>query len=291
MTLTTDFTYQLGNSGFILNSNATTYPFVDVHNVKGLDSAPSRTSVRDRDGNEGGYVDSEFEQTRTIVLTGVLYDDVMNTEVTTDQLKGEWALSRVPIALYMRHPKVGTRMAWVKPQGVRYDVDQLRRLGTCAIEFTALAGDPRIYSGTESVKTLTVSNVIQTGFAFNLGFNFGFGGVTPATLPPLIINAGNRPTPVKYRMYGPYINPHIVLNGEEMAFDMVVSDPTYYLEVDTDARTVRFHALFGSQNRRDTLRRPSWTHLQPGSNSVLFNVEGGSAGATHMDVIWRSAWR
>ena len=294
MTLTTDFSFQLGNSGFILNSAGITYPTFDIDTIQGLDSAPIRTSVRDRDGTDGGYVDAEYEQARPIQIAGTLYDDASNTETTLDRLKQEWAPSRVPVPLYFQAPKIGQRMVWVKPGGCHYDIDQLRRLGMCKISFTAIAGDPRIYATTQTVKTIYVSNTIQTGFGFNLAFNFGFGGVTAGISPPLIVNSGNRPTPVLFRMYGPYFNPHIVntTTGDEMAFNLIVASSLDYLEVDTDARTVRFFsATFGVGNFRDTLRRPSWFQLQPGTNVINFNVEGNSTTATHMDIIFRSAWR
>lgn len=291
MTLTTDFSYQLGNAGFIINDGSpTAYPTVDLDTVKGLDSAPVRVTVKDREGTDGGYVDAEFDQTRTIVLSGLLYDDATNTEITLDQLKGEWAPSQVPIALYARNPKVGTRMLWVKPQGCNYDIDVLRRLGMCAVTFTALAGDPRIYSSTETIRTMGVSDVLQTGFGFNLGFNFGFGGITAGNGPALIVNTGNRSTPVKFQIYGPFINPHIMnlTTGDEMAFDFAISTTTDYLEVDTSTHTVRFN---GTDNQRTTLRRPSWFDLDPGGNYLGFRVEGGSSVATHMDIRYRSAWR
>jgi hypothetical protein len=296
MALTTDFSFQLGTSGFILNDgSATAYPTVDILEIQGLDSAPVRTTVKDREGYDGGYVDAEFDQARTIVLSGVLYDDCDHTEVTLDTLKKEWAPSKVPVALYLRFPQVGTRMLWVKPVGVNYSLSQLRRLGICEITFTAIAGDPRIYAAFETTKSMDVTNVVQTGYGYNKSYNYGYGGVTPNSFAINVVNAGNRPTPAKFRMFGPYINPHIKVSNSagdfEMAFDMIVDSTSYYLEVDTAARTVRFHGLFGAQNRRDTLRRPSWFDLQPGNNYVSFDIEGGGAFGTRMDVIYRSAWR
>jgi len=295
MTLTMDFTFQLGSNGTIINPNAVTYPTVDVLEVEGLDSAPVRTTVKDREGADGAFVDAEFDQARTIMIKAVVYDDVNHTETFLDTLKGEWAPSKVPIALNYRNPGVGNRMVWVKPVGCNYSITQLRRLGIVEVTFTAIAADPRLYAGFETTKTMDVTNVVQTGFSFNLSFNFGFGGVTPNAFAINANNAGNRPTPAKFRMYGPYINPHIKVSNSagdyEMAFDMIVDSSSYYLEVDTAAHTVRFHGLFGAQNRRDTLRRPSWFDLQPGNNYVSFDIEGGGAFGTHMEVIYRSAWR
>lgn len=290
MTITADFSFQLGNSGFILNDNKIVYPAVDIVQISGLDSAPVRTSVKDREGTDGGYVDSEYETARTIVLSGYLYDDVTNTDVTLDTLKSDWAPSRYPIALNMKNPKVGNRMLWVYPQGCNYDIDLLRRLGVAAVKFTCIAGDPRIYSGTESLKTMGVSDVLQTGFGFNLSFNFGFGGITTNSAPIQIVNNGNRPTPVKFRIYGPFYNPHIInyTSGDEMAFDYAISTTTDYLEIDTSTHTVR---LNGQSSARFSMRRPSWFDLAPGANFMGFRVEGAASVATHMDILYRSAWR
>lgn len=294
MALTDDFTFQLGDTGFILNNpDPLAYPTVDITKISGLDSAPVRSSVKDREGTDGGYVDAEFDQARTIVLSGTLYDDANNTELTLDQLKADWAPSKVPMPLSVQFPGVGQRMLWVNPIGCNYDIDQLRRLGMCSINFTAIAGDPRIYAGTASYYSQDVTDVLQTGFGFNLAFNFGFGGITPNISPALLYNAGNRTTPLNFRMYGPYINPHIIndTTGDEMIFDMVVTTNTSWLEVDTATHTVRFNGPFGVQNRRNTLRRPSWFDLQPGYNSIRFRVEGNGGFGTHMETRYRSAWR
>jgi hypothetical protein len=292
MALAYDFSFQLGNAGMILNDNSpTAYPTIDIHSIKGLDSAPVRQTVKDREGTNGAYVDAEFDQARTVQLGGFLYDDALNTEVTLDRLKSEWAPSRVPVPFYYRFPKVGERMLWVKPVGCNYDIDQLRRLGMCEVTFTAIAGDPRIYAAMLTTANFGVTDLLQTGFGFNRAFNFGFGGVTTNSTPALIMNYGNRSTPAKYRMYGPYLNPHIVINGSEMVFDMAVLNAGDYLEVDTSTHTVRFVGPYGVQNRRDTLRRPNWVDLQPGQNVVSFRVEGLAGLPTHMEIDYRSAWR
>lgn len=292
--LVDDFTYQMDVDGFILNDDQNLRPFVDILKVTGLDSAPFRTSIRDRDGREGAYVDSEYEQARTITLQGTLYDDPANVEITQDRFKSEWAPSKVPVPFFLRHPGTGGRMLWTHPQGVKYDVDTVRRLGLTDITFNAVAGDPRIYAESETIRTVGVTNVIQTGMTFDLAFNLGFGGVVSAGYPPLVGNAGNRSTPVKFRMWGPYLNPHIYsyTTGDEMVLDILVDQTSDYVEIDTNARTIRYHsAAWGVRNVRDLLRRPSWFDLEPGNNTIGFNVEGNASLATHLDIIYRSAWR
>lgn len=293
MPLVTDFTYQIGASGFILNDDVSD-TFVDIVKVVGIDSAPTRTSVRNRDGRDGAYVDSGFEQSRTISLQGTLYDDAANVELTLDRFKSEWAPSLIPVPLYFRHPGIGGRMVWVYPQGCNYDIETIRRVGLANVTFNAVAGDPRIYAESETTRTIGVTNVIQTGMTFNFGFNLGFGGVTFAGYPPLVGNSGNRKTPVKFRLWGPFLNPHIhsYTSNKEMAFDILVDQSTDYLEIDTNARTVRLHsAAWGVRNARDTLRSPSWFDLEAGDNVIGFNVEGNASLATHLDIIYRSAWR
>src|SRR5690242_3099537 len=205
MALLTDYTYQIGTSGFILNEEGQTKPFVDVTGVRGLDSAPVRTSVRNKDGREGAFVDSGFENSRTISITGTLYDDPANVEVTLDRFKEEWASSLTPVPLFFRHPTVGGRMVWAYPQGCNYDVDTTRRLGLTEVTFNAITGDPRIYAESETIRTVGVTNVIQTGTTFPMAFNVGFGGVVSAGFPPVVGNAGNRATPVKFRIWGPFL--------------------------------------------------------------------------------------
>jgi hypothetical protein len=288
MALVDDFSCQL-NNGFVINDgNPTSYPTFDLHTIQGLDSAPFRTTVRDREGTDGAFVDAEYAQARTIVLQGVLYDDCDHTELTLDQLKGEYQPSRVPLPFHFRLPGIGERMVWVIPQGLRYDLTQLRRLGLCEVSITLIAGDPRIYAAFETTRELVLSDTIQTGFGFPLAFDFGFGGITGVADPGFVVNLGNRSTPVRMLVHGPIHNPHIVNEtvGRQMVFDLDIATGEW-LEIDSAARTIR---TSNGENRRYALRAPAWFDLVPGDNVIRLQSEGGTSVDTRLEVRFRSAW-
>lgn len=282
----TDYTFKLGDTGEVLNDDISGR-FVDVTRVTGLDSAPYRTTERDWEGNDGGFLDAEYEKGRQIVLTGTVYsDDDLELESYLDSLKSNFAPSRTLVPLYFKPPGEDERMLLVKPLGCRYDWTTDRGFGSAEVQFSAFAEDPRIY--TSELKTLTVSlaGAFSGGFAFNFGFNLDFGSGSVG-LGANAHNSGNRSTPPVFTIHGPSLNPRILndTTGDEMHFIIsLASDET--LVVDTKYRTVR---LDGVTNRRHTLAFPTWFHLAPGDNYLRYLAD--VATATSVTVEYRDAWR
>lgn len=286
-TLVNDTTFQLSDTGIILNDDLVGgQPFVDIEVVTGLDSAPYRQTKRDHEGVDGGFMDAEFEQGRDISLSGIVYANGNPLETFLDSLKANWAPSATLIPLYILTNDAGLRVLFVKPLGCQYDWDALRRTGMAAITFTAYAEDPRIYSGALQSVILPIGAFIFTGFAFSVGFSFGFGGVTTTADGQFVNNAGNRPTPLIMTITGPVTNP-VILNdttSSSMQFniDLAVGET---LVIDTQYRTVR---LNGVTNRRNALIVPGWFMLQVGNNFIRFR---GIAGTGTLTLAYRASWR
>jgi hypothetical protein len=281
------FSYRLGDTGVVLNPNDTSVlPFVDITKVSGLDTPELRSTERDHEGVDGGFLDAEFEKMRTIVLEGQVIGHVDFLETYLDTLKGNWAARRASIPFYFAHPGVAERLVYVKPLGCRYDVDAARRLGTADIQFLCQAEDPRIYDS--ALQTVQVSQglPITTGTSYSLGYPFGFGAVVSPE-GSTVINGGNRPTPAIITLTGPVTNPVIYNDtyGNEMAFEIVVASGET-LVIDLGYRTVK---LNGSVSRRSALIEPDWFMLEPGENFLRYRAStGGAAPAT---VAFRNAWR
>lgn len=286
-TLVNDTTFQLSDTGIILNDDAlSNQPFIDIETVTGLDNAPYRQTKRDHEGVDGGFMDAEFETGRDISLAGIVYANNTPLEVFLDSLKANWAPSTVLIPLYVLTNDVGLRVVFVKPLGCQYDWDALRRTGMAAVTFTAYAEDPRFYSGTLQTTVMSIGAFIFTGFSFNLGFNFGFGGVSTTADGQFINNAGNRPAPVIMTITGPVLNP-VIMNDTVSAvmqfnIDLQVGET---LVIDTQYHTVR---LNGITNRRNTLIVPGWFLLRPGDNFIRFR---GTSGTGTLSLSYRSSWR
>ena len=281
------FSYQLGDTGTVLNPGDTTVlPFVDITKVSGLDSPEFRTTERDHEGVDGGFLDAEFEKMRTIVLEGQLIATVATAEPYLDTLKGEWSPRKVTIPFNFAHPGVAQRTVFVKPLGVRYDSTTLRSTGCVDVQFMCQAEDPRIYDSALQTVPLVTGVPITTGIGFPLGFDFGFGAaVSPEGVT--VINGGNRPSPAVITLPGPVTNP-VVYNdtySNTLEFEIEVATGDY-LVIDLGARTVKIN---GSVSRRGALINPDWFLLEPGDNFIRYRASAG--GSNPASIAFRNAWR
>lgn len=284
MTLS-DYTFRLGDTGVVLNTDLS-IPFVDIDKISGLDSAPYRETIRDHEGIDGGFIDAEFEQGREIFLEGTAYVDPTTPESYMDSLKYNFAPVQTPIPFYFKMPGISERLIFVKPRGVAYDIDTLRRIGMTRVQFKMYAEDPRMYTNSLISSDIPFSGFAGAGFSFSLGFNFGFGAaVTPPSTS--VFNDGNRPAPAILTISGPVTNPRISNDtlGLTLSFQIVLS-ASDELVVDLGYRTV---TLNGNINARGTLIDPDWWLLQPGSNSITYTA--GSGGGSNVNISFRSAWR
>lgn len=286
MPLSEDFTYKLGDAGIVLNPNSTTLPFVDIGKINGLDSAPYRTTERDHEGTDGGFMDAEYEKGRSIVLDGTLYADAQYVEPYLDALKANYAPSRTLIPFYFKKPGVSERFIKVKPLGCRYDVEQIRRVGQTAVQFSMFAEDPRIYSSILKNYSIVQEPVINTGRGYNKSYSYGYGDPVNSSGGNMLVE-GNRPTPAILTINGPASYPRIINEtlGKEMEFNIVVSAGET-LVIDTYYHTIR---LNGTENRRFALTNPSWFSLMPGNNFIRYRCASGTTSV--LTVQYYDAWR
>lgn len=281
-----DFEYRMGDSGTTLNPSDMTLPFVDIVKVTGLDTPELRTTERDHEGVDGGFLDAEFERMRTLTFEGQVITNGVGTEAFLDTLKGEWAVGQGLQPLYIQHPEVQERVVFVKALGVRYDVNELRRLGSADIQFMCQAEDPALYDSTLLSLPINQGLSIASGFGFPLGFPFGFGApVDPTTTNAY--NGGNRPARATITIPGPVTNPRIISEtaGKELRF-LITLEASDSLIIDLYARTVK---LNGTVSRRGTLQNPNWFMLAKGDNFLQYRADTtGNPAAT---ISYRYAWR
>lgn len=269
MPLSQDYTYQLGDDGVLLNADDTTSTFVDITKVEGLDSAPPRSTERDHEGTDGGFMDAEYEKGRPVTLEGTVYAIDSDLEPYLDDLKYNWSLSRTPIPLYFKKPGVAERVLFVKPLGCRYDYESSVRVGQAEIQFQAYAEDPRAYESTLQSVNIYQGEQVITGRGYPRSYPYGYG-VSTAVVGTSLTVGGNRPTPPLFTINGPVSKPQIIneTTGDLMIFDidLIVGDS---LVVDVKNRTVTLNG----QNRRAALRAPNWFFLDPGTNYIRYRAE------------------
>jgi hypothetical protein len=285
MALTENLMFRLTDTGVILNTDSVSLPFVDIEKVSGLDSAPPRTTERDHEGQDGGFIDAEFEKGRHISLEGTIYTDGTNMEAYLDSLKTNWALRSSSVPFYFRVPDVGERLLMVKPLGVTYDWNQMRRTGCADARFSAFAEDPRIYDTVLNTVAIDQGGTATTGRSYNKGYSYSYGAPITGGQTNLL-NLGNRDTPVVFTIDGAVTNPTIINDtlGVSLRFilTMLAGDQ---LVVDTQYHTVKLNGV----NRRGTLIQPNWFLLGVGTNYIRYQAD--TPGTSTCTATYRSAWR
>lgn len=281
-----NYSYRMGDTGTVLNPDALVVPFVDLTKISGLDTPELRTTERDHEGVDGGFLDAEFEKMRTIVLEGQVITNGVSTHTFLDQLKSEWSAGQGLQPFYFQHPGVEERVVFVKSLGMRYDLDTLIRLGSCDVQFMCQAENPAIYSSNLITLPLPQGATLVGGIGFNLGFNLDFGApVSPAYANAY--NGGNRPATAIITIPGPVDTPRIFndTTGNVLEFGLSLS-ASDTLTIDLYGRTVR---LNGTASRRNTLRNPDWFMLAKGDNIIRYRAD--SSGNPDASISYRYAWR
>jgi hypothetical protein len=167
-----DYEFKLNDTGVLLNEDTQVVPFLDIERVSGLDNAPYRETIRDHEGNDGGFLDAEFERGRDIILDGIAYCDPDDVETFLDDLKENYAPVSVAIPFYFKPPGVAERLLFVKPRGAKFDWELARRIGMTNVQLLLYAEDPRIYASVLSSLVIPFGGVATSGFGFDNSIDF-----------------------------------------------------------------------------------------------------------------------
>lgn len=283
MILAQDYTLQFKDDGVLINQDSTNVPFIDLHKVAGLDMPEFRTNERTREGMDGGSLDIDFAEMRTIVIDGMVYGNATLLHTYLEELKANYAPSNTNHPFYFYAPGLGQRMIMCKSLGVKYDWDTAMRTGTSPIQIQLKAEDPTIYIGEPVTLSCGLSSG-GSGSGFPYGFPQGFGSSITGANAVNAVNSGNKPVGALIRFT--QVSTPAVINdstGQFLQLNVTVGAGEFY-ELDLKNRTVR---LNGVANRRNLLANSSrWFLLQPGDNMLRFT--GTANGTADMDVIYRS---
>lgn len=272
----TDYTWALGETGTVLNTDSMGFPFVDITKVSGLDTAPLRTTTSEHQGVDGTYVDTPYMSMRTVVLTGTLYTDPADPDTLLNQLRADYNNNTVR-PFYFKLPNQTLKYVNAQGGGLQYDVDSNRRTGITPVQFTVLAGDPYIYDYPISIIGIGSPTVITVGTSFNMSFNVGFGGGA-ATSSGTVTNNGTHNAYPIITLTGPLTNPSLFdSNGISMNFSITLA-ASDILVVDCRNRSV---VLNGQVSRRSALSGIRWFAVPPAStDTIYFGAQNGTGTAT-----------
>lgn len=168
-------------------------------------------------------------------------------------------------------------------------VDPLLSEGAAVLAYQAqFAGsDPRAYSQTLVTVVGAVLSAAGGGLTFPFRFPFKFASSGGGTVA--FTNAGNRPTPPIFRIYGMAVNPQIVDLASQKRISLLGTiGAGDYLELDVLGRTVKLNGSISRQNFYDAANS-QWFELSPGV-TILQLVAGSFDGTARLDVLGRSAY-
>lgn len=278
------YTFKFRDNGVVLNDDPSSSidPFIDIQDIEGLSNAEYRLTERTAEGQDGGFVDAEFEDTRTIIISGTVYSTVDGIENILETLKENYSPSNNVYPLYIQPPNSSERVVFCKSLGVKYNWSTMRRTGTTDIQIQLKAEDPTIYDSllAEAVCGVTPS---AGGRSYPKSYNYGYGTVIEGGYEDdyldsyaysdavvnsiaVVTSSGNKPAKALLTIFGPVQNPVIVhdTSGKRLTFSISLTEEQY-LEIDLRKRTV---LLNGTANRRHTLlNHTGWFLLPPGINS------------------------
>lgn len=261
---------------------------IDADGPEGLGLPDLRTSDLPRPQDHGVFFGADFFSSRTITISvWLLADTAAEATDLMDTLTGVWqppAGSDTYAPLTVRLPGQDGRVLYGRPRRLAYDTSRLRA-GVLRAALQYEAADPRLYSATGAITTVSLPTVVG-GLTWPTGWPlvWGTGSAGGAT----ITNDGN---------FGS--RPVVTFHGEliGLSLENITAGKTFRMQsdytlaaadtlvVDFDARTV---LLNGSASRYGDVDSTSqWWELVPGPNEIRL---GAHSGAGFAEVNHRSAW-
>jgi len=193
-----------------------------------------------------------------------------------NSLRADYANNAVR-PFYFQLPGQPLRFINCQGGGFVYDIAQIRRQGSTAIQATLLAEDPYIYDWPTQQGVVSVPTVVNVGTGFNMSFNMGFGGSIPLN-GASVGNSGTHNAYPIITIQGPVTNPVLTdAFGITMAMNITLS-ATDYLVVDCRQKSI---VLNGQASRRNVMSGLRWFVVPPGmSETVFFSADAGTGSAT-----------
>lgn len=260
--------------------------------LRGIQSL--RDSKRVRPQAHGGINETKYEDGRTVTLVGEIA-----SQVGIEDAFNEFGLIAAPMIqtldsgpalLKWTEGTTGNQLQrLVKLDG---DLDPTFSDAASIISYQAqfFSEDPRAYSQTQTQVSSSALSINSGGLVFSDPFNWLFnpaaGGIATAT------QAGNRPSPLVFRIHGGASNPWItrLSTGATISLLGTVSAPDY-LEIDCQKRTIKLNGLSNAVGFLDS-QHTNWAMelpASPTSETYVLGANGFDANA-YLDVFYRSAY-
>lgn len=277
--------WQLEIGGIILGAG-TAYQ-IDAAGPAGLGLPDLRTSDLPRPQDHGVFFGADFFSSRSLTFdVWLLADTPAEGVALMDALVAVWQPpagdNLTPLTL--RLPGQDGRVLYGRPRRLAYDTSLLRS-GVPRAALQYVAADPRLYSATGAITTVSLPTVTG-GLIWPTGWPiiWGTGTAGGAT----IANDGNFPSRPIVTFHGDLVGltlENITAGKTFRMQDDYTLGASETLVVDFDARTV---LLDGTASRYGDVDSSSqWWELLPGPNEIRL---GAHSGAGWAEINHRSAW-
>lgn len=255
-----------------------------------LGVTPPRQVVRVRPSAHGSLNDTRYTEGRLIVLDGRVFSTSSFAAATSEfrTVAGAALETLDEGAALLKWSEDGglALQSLVKLHG---ELDPPVEVGPNVLAYQAqfFAADPRAYSQTLSTSTGGTLTTSPGGWVAPetppIVFSISAGGTAAVN------NAGNRPTPPVFRVYGQCVNPQILLVGttSRIALTGTVSAGDY-LEVDVAARSITVNGTSSALNFLDAANT-TWFELPKGISTIQLLAPTFDT-ASRVDVLYRSAY-
>ena len=138
------YEYQFKDSGFRLNTNPS-LPFVDLYDIKGLDTPQFEANIDSISGQHGGTVSVAFMPHRLIVGEGILFASPNTIDATLNTLVSNFLPDNMEYPFWFTESDGTLRYCLGKSLGLRHNLDRGRSRGESPLQFQIACQDPRKY--------------------------------------------------------------------------------------------------------------------------------------------------
>jgi hypothetical protein len=264
-------------NGYLLGDNQNTF----LDELTGWDDLPPVSSGNtSRPMYHGSFSGLKFAQERVITWTGSF--NPANLSEWADRLRALRAATTLPTGTAEMQINIRTIDDELRCYGVvtnrsipanrRYGA---ARLANVSIQFTC--SDPRKYEVSDTVLSIPFPTTEVAGLVYPLTYPLDYGA-TPVGASGVFNNVGDAPSPVRFRITGPAVNPIITnaTTGKFIKFNIVMVDGET-LDIKTSDGSVIFNGTSDRLYTRDVTSSPILSmELAEGLNEIRVNATSWS---------------
>lgn len=278
--------YQFQFGSFLFGGAGSPFQIIDVD---GLESLPDLRVQDDNQGyNDGMFSGRDFLGGRTLTFTINTFAGNGNSAFQNFNLLQQALIpqqSGTTALQFLLSPNDTQMVLNARVRGRKTLVDPEYTYGFIRSQITMFAPDPRYYTATNTVASLTPQQPLGRTYDRTYNLVYGGGAIGSSTA---IVNNGTVTTYPVITITGPALNPTIgnVTTGQYMTINYALAN-TDTLVINLAQRLV---TLNGTSARNLVAGNSQWFGAAPGTSYFYFTANTYTAGVTAASVTYASAY-